>query len=53
MVSCGVYNCLNHENFIVCILKIHATAAKVPCINVFQRGSCGAYAFPWNFLAFS
>ena len=37
MVSCGMYNFLNHENFIACILKIHVTAAEVPCTNIFKE----------------
>jgi len=53
MVSCGMYNFLNYENFIACILKTHVTAAEVPCTYIFQRGSCGVYVFPWNFLTFS
>lgn len=34
MVSCVMYNFLNYENFIACILKIHVTAAEVPCTSV-------------------
>lgn len=34
MVNYVIYNFLNHENFIACILKIHVTAAEVPCTSV-------------------